>query len=75
MYHWNHRVVKHPDGTLAIHEVHYDDGIDSGTNEPIVVGMNADPHVAAEGTISELRMTLDRMQACLDKPIIPYDIF
>ncbi len=64
---WNHRVIEYrdPDGSIwrMIHEVHYDDD-----GRPVaytergaeVVGEDAD----------EMRRTLERMLACLDKPVL-----
>lgn len=66
--HWNHRVMRqHFDGTdevtYGIREVFYnDDGsIDGWTAEPI------DPHGE---TVEELRADLERMLACLDRPVL-----
>lgn len=67
---WNHRVVRHPNGTLMIHEAYY-------TAPP-----NTDPALAVPHSITErgvevvgedidgLRETLQRMLRCLDKPVL-----
>jgi hypothetical protein len=71
MSHWNHRVVRimvkdfgKDVPQLGIHEAFYgmpeDDGV-AWTNDPVpIIGK----------TVEELRETLKRMLACLDKPII-----
>ena len=68
MAHWNHRVVERtivefgkPVKWLGIHEVFYDGDSVGWTDEP----------VAVQGeTVEELRETLHRMLAALDKPVI-----
>lgn len=47
--HWNYRVLRHEDGTLALHEVFYDeDGKPSMyTNDPISFAVDADEGLSA----------------------------
>jgi hypothetical protein len=79
---WNYRVVRHkvPDigglpqyAALGIHEVYYEpDGV-----TPKMVSKNAIPVWAdnfSEGAARlELKDTLEKMLACLGKPILDYD--
>jgi hypothetical protein len=64
--HWNHRVIEFVDfdGTpyRQIHEVHYEDGIPYGYTE--------NPAVVMGETNEVLRLTLERMLKCLDKPVL-----
>lgn len=68
MSHWNHRVMKRESGgeTLyGIHEVHYcGDEVEMWTSLP-------EPVVGE--SIEELRTTLTRMLAALDKPVLEVD--
>lgn len=60
---WNYRVMRHGNGWLAIHEVHYfDDG----------KGMNCTvrPVDVSGESIEELRGDLERMMRALDEPIL-----
>lgn len=50
---WNYRVLTHPDESVAIHEVYYDDGVPtSWSAEPAIIGFWED----VEGLRSELTM-------------------
>jgi hypothetical protein len=62
---WNYRVVKHPQGHMALHEVHYEDGKPTGmTNDPITFGTDAyivsesGDEAARQEVISALEMAL-----------------
>ena len=66
--HWNHRVmIRHHEGTdetsMGIREVFYDDdgNIDAWTADDM------DPHGE---TLEELRADLERMLACLERPVL-----
>ena len=63
---WNHRVLAHDskDGVyLQIHEVYYDEhGLPTSyTKEPVTVGSE---------DLNGIRWTLNKMKACLKKPIL-----
>ena len=64
MSHWNHRVMKHPDGTLGIHEVYYDkDGKPQDWEEfPSVMGE----------TKKEMTDDLKHMEKCMKEPTLDY---
>lgn len=67
---WNHRVIKQTKGDevfYSIHEVHYTDG------KPDMVTENPTP--AFGETVDELRETLERMLASLDKDVLNYEDF
>lgn len=60
---WNCRVVKFEDDWFEICEVYYDDN-----GKPI---MQTEKGVSVCGeNIEQLRVTLERMLECLDKPIL-----
>ena len=66
MAYWNHRVVKRIVGgypEYGIHEVYYnDDGSIQGyTDRPVSV---------ASSELGDLRVTLERMLACLEKEVL-----
>ena len=63
---WNHRVIKFPDGTLQIVEVHYD-----SNRKP---KMYSDAFLCAE-TIKGLNELLTWMKNCLKAPILDSTIF
>jgi hypothetical protein len=76
MSHWNNRVVRHKASSitkgdcdmLSIHEVHYDEG-----GNPVAV---SELGVSVDGeNLEGLKTTLNRMLACLEKPILDYDGF
>ena len=48
---WNYRVVRHPDGTLALHEAYYDDAgrLKAATAGPI--SFVADPDEGLDGIV------------------------
>jgi hypothetical protein len=60
--HWNYRAVRHPDGTLLIHEVYYESG------HPIAMTENG-AAVLGE-TVGELRCVLAMMEQGLAQPIL-----
>jgi len=67
MGHWNHRVVRQSKGDetwLGIHEVFYGEADESDA------GWTENPVDVVGETIEDLRVTLERMIACLDKPVI-----
>jgi hypothetical protein len=71
MMRWNYRVVRRTtngETTYAIHEVHYSDDGDpqACTEAPIEI---------IESTPGDLRETVQRILACLDKPILDYTDF
>ena len=53
---WNYRVVRHPDGTLALNEAYYDDAgaLKAATAEPI--SFVADPDEGLDGIVRSLEM-------------------
>jgi hypothetical protein len=67
---WNHRVVRreYPSGEVMyqIHEVYYNQArkADSCTQEPV--------SLMAED-LEDLRWTLQKMLACIDRPTLDYD--
>ena len=65
---WNHRVLRHKDGTLGIHEVYYEGpGQEEWacTMEPAIVG----------DTPEELLEVLTQMAECVAKPFLDYEDF
>lgn len=72
--HWNYRVIEFPspdgDAWLAIHEVHYVDGLPASYSEgPATVGWNQREGDSAPGSI------IERMRKALDEPILKLDEF
>lgn len=67
---WNHRVVRrgYPNGEhlYEIHEVYYD-------SEGKIEFMTEDPIDPVGDNLEELRVTLERMTRCLDKPVLDYE--
>lgn len=64
---WNYRVLKHPDGFLAVHEVYYtNNNPDSCTVEPI--DLSGDD-------LKHLKSILKGVQKALEKPILNYEDF
>lgn len=60
---WNHRVLRHEDGTLAVYEVYYDDD-----GRPV---SRTETPVAADGDdLAELLETIDQIRAACDLPIL-----
>jgi hypothetical protein len=55
---WNYRVVRHPDGTLTLHEAYYDDAgrLKAATAGPI--SFVADPDEGLDGIVRSLEMAL-----------------
>ena len=69
MRHWNYRVIKHWDGTLQIHEVHYDaDGRNNGAE--IAVSMSEKPSVVIGDDVDEMKSVIEKMKEALDKPAL-----
>lgn len=68
-YHWNNRVVRHKDGSLAIHEAHY--SIPGATTGPCSI--TTEPVIVYGETIQDIKDTLERMLRCLEKPIIDFE--
>jgi hypothetical protein len=64
---WNYRVMRHTDGTLAIHEVFYDDG------EEVPNGCTVDPVGVLGDDIGDLEATLDVMRLSLLRPVLEYE--
>jgi hypothetical protein len=67
MGHWTHRVIRkvyNGEDYFSIHEVFYD------LSEKDTVGWTENPVEVAGESIEDLRVTLQRMLACLDKPVI-----
>lgn len=67
---WNHRVILHTEERepyFAIHECHYSDG----AKIPHSWRENAVP--VLEGTLPELRKTLERMLTCCALPVLVID--
>lgn len=64
---WNHRVVRHKHGELAIHEAHYSP---SRTKTPNLITQN--PVAVWGSSKKELRETLERMLRALDTPVLSY---
>ena len=63
---WNHRVVKYSNNTFGIHEVYYNEvGVVDGVTESAVS--------VVENSVDDMRYTLLRMLASLDKEVIDYD--
>lgn len=63
---WNYRILRQPNGTLAIHEVYYDNKGNPKlwTSEPVDVGGE---------TLDDLRAELKYMQFALKRPILTVD--
>lgn len=55
---WHYRVLRHPDGWLAVHEVHCDEAGQptSCSTDPVTFGADADEGL--EGVTGSLRMAL-----------------
>ena len=68
MGHWNYRVMRHADGSVAIHEVHYDDNGEphAWTLEP--TGFSGD-------SIEELRSALALAERGLQEKILDHESF
>lgn len=64
---WNHRVVRHERGELAIHEAHYSP---SRTKTPNLI--TQDPTAVWGSSKKELRETLERMLRALNNPVLSY---
>lgn len=61
---WDHRVMRREDGFLEIHEVYYE-------GEKVSWTENA-TYPCGE-TLEEVRLDLERMLRCLEKPILDYE--
>jgi hypothetical protein len=68
MGHWNYRVLKHSDGSFAIHEVFYDDRgkPDSCSEEP--TGFVGD-------SLEDLNGALDLARRGLQEAVLDYESF
>lgn len=65
---WNHRIIRHDDGRLAIHEVYYDQygAPDMVTEDPVpCVGYPEDGDA-----LGDLRRTIARFLLATGKPIL-----
>ena len=79
---WNYRVMKHegPDKDtgegeywFAIHEVYYESaGVNEMTVSSADVGYTTEPISLSAESVDDLRVTLQRMLAALDKPVLDY---
>ena len=69
---WHYRVLRHPDGTLALHEVHGDerDRPHSYTEQP--VGFVADAEEGLAGIVGALEMAL---RDARERPILDTQAF
>ncbi len=65
MRHWNYRVLRHSDGTLAIHEVHYED-VDRPT------GCTVNPASFVGDDVAELRRVLELATCALDEEVLDF---
>lgn len=66
---WNYRVIRHEDGSLGIHEVHYENGVPhSMTADP--TGAMSVPDNVGDATIDGLRDVLYSMRRALGEPIL-----
>ena len=68
---WNNRVMRreckgYDEEWFEIHEVYYDDNDE-------VEGYTKDAIAPGGHSIEELRRELERMLACLDKPVLDYE--
>jgi hypothetical protein len=68
MGHWNYRVLRHTDGSIAIHEVHYDD---SGKPH----ACTEEPTGFAGDSLEELRSELALAERGLQEKILDYESF
>lgn len=66
---WNRRVVRHPNGDLAIHEVHYDDaGLITGWTETASEAVDED--AGMDGLRQSVAATYEQSCDALTKPIL-----
>jgi len=65
---WNRRVVRHPDGSLCIHEVHYKDGVISAWSENFTEA--CDPEDGIEGLREYVEATFNQSMDALEQPIL-----
>ncbi len=67
MGHWNNRIIHHPEGHYAVHEVHYDD-------DGNVRSYAGDPTVLLGDSPEEVKAALAQMAKDLDKlPVLEWD--
>ncbi len=64
---WNYRVLRHADGTVAVHEVYYDNGSPVSCTEK--------PDALYERDLDALRRTVAAVTRALDEPVLEYDSF
>lgn len=63
---WNYRVLRYPDGSLSLHEVHYEDGKPvSYTTDPIYFAVDEDEGLA--GLTADLERALSDVK---ERPIL-----
>lgn len=68
---WNNRVIRHPDGSLAIHEVHYSkDGTIKAWSADGREGV--DPEDGLNGLIESVEFTYSSYLDAIAKPILDY---
>lgn len=60
---WNHRAIRDKTGFIGIHEVHY-------TKSGRIVAWTESNVRVGEGSIGDLEITLNRMLACLERPLL-----
>lgn len=65
---WDYRVLRHADGSLAIHEVYYDE---AGSPESCTV----DAADVAGDDLDELRRDVEHHAAALQHPVLEYESF
>ncbi len=67
---WNRRVVRHPDGSLCIHEVYYRDGSVSGWSQNFSEAADGDDGI--EGLHEWVETTYNQSMDALDRPILEW---
>lgn len=66
--HWNHRILIHKDGTLAVHEVYYDK-----ENNPEMCTKN--PVTLCFDDLDELNCMIEKINKASLKPVLKYEDF
>jgi hypothetical protein len=66
LHSFNYRVMRHPNGEYAIHEVYYD-------RRGRVVTWTEDPFSCACPSIEDLRIELERYLLAFDRPALDFE--